>query len=77
MPGQAELFRHAAECERLMDLASDPVTKRMLEKMRDLWVALANEHKRMPAGQLIQKIDDLSKMQSDLVRATWLTAERE
>jgi hypothetical protein len=77
MSGRAELFRHAAECERLMDLAFDPVTKRMLEKMRDLWVALANEHKRMPAGQLIQKIEELSKMQADLVRAAWLTAERE
>jgi hypothetical protein len=36
MSSQFEMFECAAECERLMDAASDPLKKQTLEKLRDV-----------------------------------------
>jgi hypothetical protein len=43
MSRQSKLFDRAAECERLMNLASDPVNKETLKELRDMWTALAND----------------------------------
>jgi hypothetical protein len=64
MTDHARLFDRAAECERLMDAASDPETKEILRLARDMWIALAN--KRMSADYVTKQIADPAKLQRDL-----------
>jgi hypothetical protein len=61
------LFDRATECDRLMNLASDPSKKEALKKLRDMWMALANnESMSMSLPQLAQAIEELNKKQSGL-----------
>jgi hypothetical protein len=66
MSGQADLFERAAECERLMDAASDPDRKESLKQLRDMWIALANENATMPTEFLAKQIAELEKLQLGL-----------
>ena len=36
-------WEKAADCERALDAAADPDRHAMLERVRDLWIALGNE----------------------------------
>jgi hypothetical protein len=48
MTDQTDLFDRAAECERMMNLASDPDEKEILKQCRDMWIALANDSPAKP-----------------------------
>jgi hypothetical protein len=52
MSRQSELFRRAAECERLMNLVSDPVRAQIFKQLRDVWIGLANESVAMSTQAL-------------------------
>jgi len=67
MSGQADLFDRAAECERLMDRASDPIKKETWKRFRNMWIALANESACVPADHLAQKVADIEKLLVGLV----------
>jgi hypothetical protein len=64
MSRQSEFIDHAPDCERLMNLASDPIMKETSSS--DMWIALANESSTMPADDITKKIADLEKLQQDL-----------
>jgi hypothetical protein len=66
MSSQFEMFECAAECERLMDAASDPLKKQTLEKLRDMWIALANEGVSVSPALLAMQLEQLGRVQSDL-----------
>ena len=66
MSGQGDLFERAAECQRLMDTATDPDRKETLKQLRDMWTALANENATMPSELLAKQIADLEKLQRGL-----------
>ncbi len=67
MIGQADLFDRAAECERLIAAASDPIKKETWKRFRDMWIALANESACSPADHMAQKVADIEKLLVGLV----------
>ena len=66
MSRQSELFDRAADCERLMNLASDPEKQGLLRQLRDLWITLANESDLTSAPSLANEIAAMEKIQSSL-----------
>ena len=63
MTDQTNLLERAAECERLMDLASNPISKNTLMQFREIWIGLANESVNMSADDLSKKVAAIEKMQ--------------
>jgi hypothetical protein len=61
MISQAELFRRAAECERLMDLASDPKMREVFKHVREVWIALADDN--LSRGATAANIAGIEKIQ--------------
>jgi hypothetical protein len=66
MTKQTDLFDRTAECERLMDVASDPDRKELLKLFRDVWIVLANERATVPADRMIKQIADLERLRVGL-----------
>jgi hypothetical protein len=66
MSEQSQLFDRAAQCERLMNLSSDPVNKQTLKQLRDMWIALANESTSMSVQELAKEIISIEAIQSGL-----------
>ena len=64
MSRQAELFDKAADCERAMNVASDPWQKVTFKLLRDMWIALANESPSMTKPQLTNEIAAIEEIQS-------------
>ena len=62
MSRQSEYFDRAAECERLMDAASDPDDRGILELSRDRWIMLANESAAMSPDYVTKQIAELEKI---------------
>ena len=63
MTDQTNLLERAVECERLMDLASDPISKNTLMQFREIWIGLANESANISADDLTKKVAAIEKMQ--------------
>jgi hypothetical protein len=68
MTAQASLFERAAECERLMDAASDPEDRETIKLFRDMWIMLANGSATMSANYMIKQIADIERLQRGLRR---------
>ncbi len=64
MGRQSELFRRAAECERLMHLAARPAKKQLFKQMRDMWIQLANECPNLSVGALAGGTIAIGELQS-------------
>ncbi len=64
MGRQSELFRRAAECERLMDLAASRTRKGLFKQMRDIWIQLANECPNLSVGALAEGTLAIGELQS-------------
>jgi hypothetical protein len=58
------LFERAADCERLMNLSSDPTKKQTFKQLRDMWIALANESTQMSKADLTKEIAAIDAIQS-------------
>jgi hypothetical protein len=43
MDREAVLLKWAAECDVLMNLATDPKDKQIYKRLRDTWIALAHQ----------------------------------
>ncbi len=60
---QSKLFSRAAACNRLMNRTADPMKKQILQQLRDVWIALANEHSAMSArgvaSEMILRIEEI------------------
>jgi hypothetical protein len=68
MSRQAELFDKAADCERAMNMATDPWQKVTFKLLRDMWIALANESLSMTTPQLVNEIAAIEEIQSAATR---------
>lgn len=67
MAEQIELLNRAAECERLIKLATDPVETGTLKQLHDLWIALASDSTMLSAKRsLVNAIAAIDKVQSGL-----------
>jgi hypothetical protein len=66
MSTKTDLFDRAAECERLMNLATEADKKTRFRLLRDMWIALANESGSMSAEELAQRIADIDKIQNGM-----------
>ena len=66
MTEQANLFDRAAECERLMDAASDANERETIKLFRDMWIMLANESATMSADYVTKQIADIERLQRGL-----------
>jgi hypothetical protein len=68
MTNQADFLDRAAECERSMERAADPVRKHVLKRLRDVWIDLASDGTAMSPERLKEETTELIKMQSDFVQ---------
>jgi hypothetical protein len=59
-------WERAAECERSLATA-DPNQRSMLEKLRDLWIALGNEQSLVSADQVGKEIEAISRIHADMI----------
>lgn len=66
MSRQSELLDRAAECQRLMDLSSDPKKKQTFRQLRDMWIELARESTSMPAQVLAERTSLVERLQAAL-----------
>jgi hypothetical protein len=55
-------WEKAADCERALQAAVDPNRNAMLEKVRDLWIALGNEQSLMTDEDLAESVQAISRM---------------
>jgi hypothetical protein len=66
MSRQTELFERAAQCERLSQLASDPVKKAAFQQLRDTWIALANASLGLNEPSLAEEVAAIEALQLGL-----------
>jgi hypothetical protein len=59
-------FEKAADCERALATA-DPRRRPILEKLRDLWIALGNERSLLTDEQLCREVEAISRIQADML----------
>jgi hypothetical protein len=59
-------WEKAADCERSAQAASDPQRRAVLEKLRDLWVALANQRDVMSQADLAKEVEVINQMHIQL-----------
>ena len=64
MSRQLQLFARAAECECLMRVASDPVRRQNLKRLRDMWIVLASESRWLSRKALTEEIAAIDQIQS-------------
>jgi hypothetical protein len=70
MSRQSELFDRAAECERWMQVTSDPDMQSVIRLLRDLWIALGNECEFLSERQLVTQISTIEEIQSSIMKNT-------
>ena len=63
MSRQSELLRRAAECERLIALASDPKKKLIFKRLRDTWIVLANHSPNLSREDMATDIAAIEEIQ--------------
>jgi hypothetical protein len=59
---QADIFERARACERASQAASDPQRKVMLELLRDMWIALANEVPFLSETMLSEQLEIVERI---------------
>jgi hypothetical protein len=60
---QSDLFRRAADCERLMNLATNPKKKKSFGLLRDMWIMLAEESPNLPSDVIAEDIAAMDTIQ--------------
>jgi hypothetical protein len=63
-------WKEAAECERSLQAEVDPERQSILEKLRDLWIALGNETSWMADPDFAKEIEAIARAQSDALPRT-------
>jgi hypothetical protein len=63
-------WEEAAECERSLQAEVDPERQEILEKLRDLWIALGNESSWMTDPEFAKEIEAIAHVQSDALPRT-------
>jgi hypothetical protein len=66
MGSKSELFSRAARCERLMKITSDPMRKEILQQLREMWLALADESKNLSWHSLFYQFKTLEHIEAQL-----------
>jgi len=61
-------WEKAADCERALDAAADPDRHAMLERVRDLWIALGNEQSLMTDEELAEGVQAINRMHVEWIR---------
>ncbi len=59
---QADLFERAAMCESASQNAVDEEQRLSLQKLRDLWIALANESPNMSEARVANEIAAIERI---------------
>jgi hypothetical protein len=59
-------WEKAADCERSFHAAIDPQRRAVLRKIRDMWVALANEQSLMLEADVAQSAEAINRMHVEL-----------
>ena len=66
---QIDPWEKAADCERAVQTAADPQQKKILKKLRYLWIALANESDCMSADEFAREIEVIGRLHVELALA--------
>lgn len=59
-------WERAADCDRLMNAATDPSRRAIFAKLRELWIVLGNEQAMMSEGELAAEIETIGRLHADL-----------
>jgi hypothetical protein len=60
---QSDLLTRAAECEHLMNLATDRGKKESFRLLRYMWIMLANESPNLPSDVIAEDVSAIYTMQ--------------
>jgi hypothetical protein len=60
---QSDLLARAAECEHLMNLATDRGKKESFRLLRHMWIMLANESPDLPGDVIAEDVSAIDTMQ--------------
>ncbi|HWY88961.1 MAG TPA: hypothetical protein VNX28_19765, partial [Gemmataceae bacterium] len=63
MSRQPDLFDKAADCERAMNMVSDPHERIALKILREMWISLANESVGFSECDLTKQIAAIEELQ--------------
>ena len=67
-----DLLANAAECERALHAATDADSRSAIERLRNLWLALASEEQIARHPDMVESISALTRLHAEMtaVRAT-------
>jgi hypothetical protein len=67
---EVDPWEKAAECTCAMEAAGDPTRLKMLTRLRELWINLANEHQLLDASELTKQIAAIARIHAELLSPT-------
>src|SRR5262245_21749037 len=59
-------WEKAADCDRAIKSAADPVQRTLLANLRDLWIALGSHRELMSSDEMAQEAEAIGRLHADL-----------
>jgi hypothetical protein len=60
-------WEKAADCERSLEVATDPQKRSILTKLRDLWITLGNDCSLVSEAELAKNAESINRMHIELM----------
>ena len=67
--GKCDLLARAAECERALQVATEPEQRDLLQQVRDVWLGLAREQRMARDPKMQKAIADLKRLHAEITAA--------
>ena len=67
--GKSDLLARAAECERALQVATEPEQRDLLQQVRDVWLGLAREQRMARDPEMQKAIADLKRLHAEITAA--------
>jgi hypothetical protein len=64
--GKSDLLAHAAECERALQVATEPEQRDLLQQVREVWLGLAREQRMARDPEMEKAIADLKQLHAEI-----------
>ena len=67
--GKCDLLARAAECERALQVVTEPEQRDLLQQVRDVWLGLAREQRMARDPEMQKAIADLKRLHAEITAA--------
>jgi hypothetical protein len=67
--GKSDLLAHAAECERTLQVATEPEQRHLLQQVREVWLGLARDQRMARDPDMQVAIADLKRLHAEITAA--------